>query len=62
MDSLPDHWHCRDYRNAVYRKHKMKTEELYEQLIANAGEDTKRDGLLKTPERAAKAFAFLTQG
>jgi GTP cyclohydrolase I len=40
----------------------MKTKELYEQLIANAGEDTKRDGLLKTPERAAKAFKFLTQG
>ncbi len=40
----------------------MKTKELYEQLIANAGEDTKRDGLLKTPERAAKAFTFLTQG
>ena len=40
----------------------MKTKELYEQLIASAGEDTKRDGLLKTPERAAKAFTFLTQG
>ncbi len=40
----------------------MKTEELYKQLIANAGEDTTRDGLLKTPERAAKAFTFLTQG
>ncbi|MBT8118889.1 MAG: GTP cyclohydrolase I FolE [Gammaproteobacteria bacterium] len=40
----------------------MKTSELYKQLIANAGEDTKRDGLIKTPERAAKAFDFLTQG
>lgn len=40
----------------------MKTKDLYENLIANAGEDTKRDGLLKTPERAAKAFKFLTQG
>jgi len=40
----------------------MKTEELYKQLIANAGEDTTRDGLLKTPDRAAKAFTFLTQG
>ena len=38
------------------------TADLYEQLIANAGEDTKRDGLLKTPERAASAFAFLTSG
>ena len=40
----------------------MNTKELYEQLIANAGEDPQRDGLLKTPERAAKAFSFLTQG
>ncbi|MFW2438040.1 MAG: GTP cyclohydrolase I FolE [Arenicellales bacterium] len=40
----------------------MKTEKLYEQLIASAGEDIERDGLLKTPERASKAFAFLTQG
>jgi len=40
----------------------MKTKDLYENLIANSGEDTTRDGLLKTPERAAKAFKFLTQG
>lgn len=40
----------------------MTPEKLYEQLIASAGEDIERDGLLKTPERAAKAFAFLTQG
>ena len=40
----------------------MKTEKLYEQLIASVGEDIERDGLLKTPERASKAFAFLTQG
>ena len=38
------------------------TADLYEQLIASSGEDTKRDGLLKTPERAASAFAFLTSG
>lgn len=40
----------------------MDTSKLYEQLIASAGEDIKRDGLLKTPERASKAFSFLTQG
>jgi GTP cyclohydrolase I len=40
----------------------MNTEKLYQQLIASAGEDVKRDGLLKTPERASKAFSFLTQG
>ncbi len=40
----------------------MKTTKLYEELIASTGEDIKRDGLLKTPERASKAFEFLTQG
>jgi len=34
----------------------------YEQIIEDLGEDTKRDGLLKTPERASKAMQFLTQG
>lgn len=40
----------------------METTKLYEQLITSIGEDINRDGLLKTPERASKAFAFLTQG
>ena len=40
----------------------MKTTKLYEELIASTGENIKRDGLLKTPERASKAFEFLTQG
>ncbi|MCK8480679.1 GTP cyclohydrolase I FolE [Psychroserpens algicola] len=34
----------------------------YEQIIKDLGEDTTRDGLLKTPERASKAMQFLTQG
>ena len=37
-------------------------EELYRALIESIGEDTNREGLLKTPARAAKAFGFLTQG
>ena len=40
----------------------MNNAELYKQLIASAGEDVERDGLLKTPKRASEAFAFLTQG
>ena len=34
----------------------------YKKIIEDLGEDTNRDGLIKTPERAAKAMQFLTQG
>ena len=34
----------------------------YESIIKNIGEDTTRNGIVKTPERAAKAMQFLTQG
>ena len=35
---------------------------LVEQLLGLLGEDSTREGLLKTPERVAKALRFFTQG
>jgi len=40
----------------------QSTESAYEYIIASTGEDLGREGLLKTPTRAAKAFGYLTQG
>ena len=39
-----------------------KMEVLVRELLLELGEDPSREGLLKTPERVAKALAFLTHG
>ena len=36
--------------------------ELYEEIIKSVGEDPSREGLLMTPERAARAMQYLTRG
>lgn len=37
-------------------------DEIYRNLLEVLGEDVNREGLLKTPERAAEAMRYLTQG
>lgn len=39
-----------------------KLQTAYNTFLSNIGENTEREGLQKTPERAAKAMQFLTQG
>ena len=39
-----------------------EVKERYSSIIDEIGEDVSREGLVKTPERAAKAMLFMTQG
>ena len=47
-----------EYNDEVTRK----LTEVYKEILSDLGEDSNREGLLKTPERVAKSIQFLTQG
>ncbi len=50
-------------KQEIYSEEKIKSlSEHYAAILALLGEDTGREGLLKTPERVAKAMAFITKG
>ncbi len=41
---------------------KQRVEQLIRELLTEIGEDPEREGLVRTPERVAETFAFLTRG
>jgi GTP cyclohydrolase I len=48
--------------NRLPEKDLDRITEAYRQLLESVGEDVDREGLRRTPDRAARAFEFLTQG
>ena len=45
-----------------YIMNQKRVEELVRELLIEIGEDPNREGLIRTPERYAKAMEFLTKG
>ena len=48
--------------NRLDTSHLETLEDAFREILEAVGEDPERQGLLKTPSRAARAFEFLTQG
>src|SRR5436190_23985832 len=48
--------------NRLPEKDLDRIAKAYRQVLESVGEDSNREGLRRTPDRAARAFEFLTQG
>ncbi len=57
-DFVPNYQKKEDYNDAAL----IAMSESYKHIITTLGEDTEREGIVKTPMRVAKAMSFLTQG
>ena len=54
---------CSHKKEEVYSNREIKKlSESFSEILYAVGENPEREGLLKTPLRAAKAMCFLTQG
>jgi GTP cyclohydrolase I len=63
MDTSFEHQAEAYKRSDNYNDEKIsKMASHYAEIITELGEDVNREGLLKTPERVAKAMSFLTHG
>ena len=69
MDTLPHNGHPDSETPRFYRREDIYCDDITEDLsghvyemLQTLGEDPEREGLIKTPERVAKAYQFLMQG
>ncbi len=51
-----------NYLEEYDEKVTCELQENFENIIEHLGENVSREGIVKTPERAAKAMQFLMQG